>query len=57
MVVCSVYVFIEDIEFLEKLGVKDFKFMINKEIVKLGFVIVNWLIYFIVILIFEKFNE
>ncbi|ABX81429.1 ribonuclease HIII [Acholeplasma laidlawii] len=57
VVVCSAYASIEDIEFLEKLGVKDSKSMTNKEIVKLGPVIANRLTHSIVILTPEKFNE
>lgn len=57
VVVCSAYTSIEDIEWLEKMGVKDSKTMTNKDIIKLGPIIADKLTHSIVILTPEKYNE
>lgn len=57
VIVCSAYASLEDIEYLESVGVKDSKSMTNKEIIKLGPIIAKRLTHSIVILTPEKFNE
>ncbi len=57
VVVCSAYASIEDIEWLEKLGVRDSKTMSTKEIIKLAPTIAKRLTHSIVILTPEKYNE
>ena len=57
VIVCSAYTSLEDLEWLEQLGVKDSKSMTNKEIIRLGPTIAKRLTHSIVILSPEKFNE
>lgn len=57
VIVCSAYTSLEDLEWLDKLGVRDSKTMTNKEIIKLGPIIAKRLTHSIVILSPEKFNE
>ena len=56
IVVCSAYVSLEDIDFLESLGVKDSKAMTDLQISKIGPVLANRLIHSILILNPEKYN-
>ncbi len=57
IVVCSCYVSLEDIEFLESLNVRDSKGMTNKTIIKLGPMIANRLNHSITILTPSKYNS
>ncbi|MBM7453621.1 ribonuclease HIII [Acholeplasma morum] len=57
VIVCSAYVSLDDIAFLESLGVKDSKAMTDTQISKIGPVLANRLIHSILILNPEKYNE
>lgn len=57
VVVCSAYVSLEDIDFLESIGVKDSKSMTDMQISKIGPVLANRLIHSILILNPEKYNS
>lgn len=57
IVVCSAYASVEDIKYLESLGVKDSKSLSDKQIIKLGPVLAKKLIHSILILTPEKYNE
>jgi ribonuclease HIII len=56
VIVCSAYVSLDDIAFLESLGVKDSKAMTDTQISKIGPVLANRLIHSILILNPEKYN-
>ncbi|MDY0209917.1 MAG: ribonuclease HIII [Acholeplasma sp.] len=56
VIVCSAFVSLEDISFLESLGVKDSKAMTDAQISKIGPVLANRLIHSILILNPEKYN-
>ncbi|WP_025724690.1 ribonuclease HIII [Acholeplasma granularum] len=57
VIVCSAYTSLEDLEWLEKMNVRDSKSMTNREIIKLAPVIAKRLTHSIVILSPEKYNE
>lgn len=57
IVVCSCFTSLDDIKYLESLGVRDSKNMTDNQIIKLGPILAKKLIHSILILTPEKYNE